>query len=102
MALGTPKNEFIQPLLTDLYQITMAYTYWKSERHNQTAVFELFFRNNPFNEDYTVFAGLSDCINFISDFTFTQSGISCFKKLDYVITCCYILLFKRSDDVHIS
>lgn len=38
----------VNPLLTDYYEITMAYRYWKAGRANDTAVFELFFRKNPF------------------------------------------------------
>ena len=36
-------------LLTDLYQITMAYGYWKLGRADQGAVFHLFFREPPFH-----------------------------------------------------
>ena len=35
-------------LLTDLYQVTMAYGYWKLGRTDQEAVFHLNFRRNPF------------------------------------------------------
>ena len=34
-------------LLTDLYQITMAYGYWKSGRHTVETTFQLFFRKAP-------------------------------------------------------
>lgn len=34
-------------LLTDLYQLTMAYGYWKTGRHDQQSVFHLFFRKHP-------------------------------------------------------
>ena len=35
-------------LLTDLYELTMAYGYWKLGRADQEAVFHLFFRTAPF------------------------------------------------------
>ena len=35
-------------LLTDLYQLTMAYGYWKLDRAGQETVFNLFFRTHPF------------------------------------------------------
>ena len=45
-------------LLTDLYQLTMAYGYWKTGRAEQEAVFHLLFRQNPFSGGYTLAAGL--------------------------------------------
>jgi len=44
----TLHNNIITPLLTDHYQITMAYSYFVIERHSQIATFELFFRKCPF------------------------------------------------------
>jgi hypothetical protein len=40
--------DYINPLLTDLYQITMAYAEWKGKRQDEPCVFEAFFRKNPF------------------------------------------------------
>lgn len=34
-----PTNPMVTPLLTDLYQFTMAYAYWKSAKHNDRAVY---------------------------------------------------------------
>src|SRR2546425_12121707 len=46
-------------LLTDLYQLTMAYGYWKSGRAEREAVLPLFFRNSPFQCGFTLTAGLA-------------------------------------------
>jgi len=52
-------------LLTDLYQLTMAYGYWKSGRTNHQAVFHLFFRKLPFNGRYAIAAGLETAIEYL-------------------------------------
>ena len=41
-------------LLTDLYQLTMAYAYWKSGMERLEAAFHLFFRRNPFKGGFIV------------------------------------------------
>ena len=49
-------------LHTDLYQINMAYTYWKDGIHNRRSVFDLYFRKLPFENGYAVFAGLEKIV----------------------------------------
>jgi len=75
MVLPPPTNTLVTPLLTDLYQLTMAYAYWKSNRQNDPAVFELFFRKNPFGGEYTVFAGLDEVLKFLVNFRFSESDL---------------------------
>lgn len=74
-------NSVVQPLLTDMYQVTMAYVYWKSGKLNDTAVFDLFFRKNPFHGEFTIFAGLSDCLTFVENFHYSKSDIAYLKSI---------------------
>ena len=70
-----PANSFVNPLLTDLYQITMAYAYWQSGHHEDQAAFDLFFRKNPFDGEFTIFAGLEEVLRFVNDFRFSEDDI---------------------------
>jgi len=63
-------------LLTDLYQLTMAYGYWKTERADREAVFHLFFRKNPFQGGYVVAAGLNMVLEYLEDFGFSDEDIA--------------------------
>ncbi|XP_062546676.1 nicotinate phosphoribosyltransferase isoform X5 [Armigeres subalbatus] len=72
-------NSVVQPLLTDLYQITMAYAYWKSGKIDDQAVFDLFFRTNPFNGEFTIFAGLEECLKFMESFHYSETDIEYLK-----------------------
>ncbi|KEZ53310.1 nicotinate phosphoribosyltransferase [Metabacillus indicus] len=62
-------------LHTDLYQINMAETYWEDNMHNRRAVFEVFFRKLPFSNGYGVFAGLERIVEYLQNFSFTESDI---------------------------
>ncbi|XVE87106.1 hypothetical protein DITRI_Ditri18aG0089500 [Diplodiscus trichospermus] len=75
-----PTNPMVTPLLTDLYQFTMAYAYWKAGKQNERAVFDLYFRKNPFGGEFTVFAGLEECIKLIANFKLTEEEISFISK----------------------
>src|SRR5205085_4819817 len=62
-------------LLTDLYQLTMAYGYWKLGMADREAVFCLQFRKNPFNGGYTVACGLHAAIEFVNLLRFDPSDL---------------------------
>ena len=73
-----PLKEIYRPslaLLTDLYQITMAYGYWQQGMADRESVFHLFYRKNPFKGGYSVAAGLETAIEFIESFSFESEDI---------------------------
>jgi nicotinate phosphoribosyltransferase len=63
-------------LLTDLYQLTMAYGYWKAGKPDQHAVFHLFFRKNPFQGGFTLTAGLADAVTYLRGYHFEESDLA--------------------------
>lgn len=69
-------------LLTDLYQLTMAYSYWKSGTDDKEAVFHLFFRKAPFHNGVTIACGLHYTIDFLQRFRFQDDDIR------YLATLC--------------
>ena len=71
---------FFFPSFSDLYQITMAYAYWKAGRTKDQAIFDLFFRKSPFSGEFTIFAGLSECLKFLENFKYSESDIEYLKK----------------------
>jgi nicotinate phosphoribosyltransferase len=62
-------------LLTDLYELTMAYAYWKTGKAYQEAVFHLLFRKQPFKGGFTVCCGLADAVEYLRSFKFNGSDL---------------------------
>ncbi|HVR42099.1 MAG TPA: nicotinate phosphoribosyltransferase [Thermoanaerobaculia bacterium] len=69
-------------LLTDLYQITMAYGYWKNGLDRREGVFHATFRSNPFGAGYTIAAGLGLVVDHLRDFRFTEDEIAWLATLN--------------------
>lgn len=61
-------------LLTDLYELTMAQSYFL-ENHNERATFSLFIRKYPPNRGFFVSCGLEDVLRFLEEFRFSPGAI---------------------------
>ena len=72
-------NKYIG-LYTDHYAFTMAQGYFLDGRESCSACFDYFFRKNPFNSGYTVFAGLYDLLELITHFNYNSDSIDVLKK----------------------
>ena len=67
-------------LFTDFYSITMSQGYWKKQL-DKPAVFEMFFRRQPYSGGYAVFAGLETLLTAISNLQFTPDDIEYLRSL---------------------
>jgi nicotinate phosphoribosyltransferase len=68
-------------LLTDLYQLTMAYGYWKEGMREKEAVFHLTFRQQPFGSGYTIACGLEDAVDYLQNFRFYPDDLQYLEGL---------------------
>ena len=57
-------------LLTDLYELTMLAGYLEEGMAEKQAVFDLFFRTNPFEGGYAIFAGLEPALDYLEGLRF--------------------------------
>ena len=80
-------------LFTDFYELTMAQGYWR-QHMNQEVVFDMFFRRQPFNGGFSIFAGIETLLDAITSFHFSEEDIAYLKSqgifddsfLDYLKT----------------
>ncbi len=75
-----PTNKLVNPMLTDFYQITMSYAYWKAGVHEEEAVFDLFFRRNPFRGEFAIYAGLEEKLRLFENFHFSDDHLAYLKN----------------------
>ena len=64
------------PLLTDLYQLTMAYGYWKTGWQDKEAVFNLTFRSTPFGGGFSIACGLASVVETLDRYAFSAEDIA--------------------------
>jgi nicotinate phosphoribosyltransferase len=68
-------------LLTDFYELTMAYGYWKLGMADREAVFHLNFRKPPFKGPFAIAAGLEPILDFLENFHYSSSDLAYLEAL---------------------
>ncbi len=67
----------------DQYELAMGQAYFLAGRKNESAVFDYFFRKNPFAGGYTIFAGLPDLLTALSIFRFDKDDLAFLKAQSF-------------------
>ena len=67
-------------LLTDLYQLTMGYGFYRQNKHEEEVVFDLFFRKNALIS-YSLFAGLEQAMDYLLNWHFDEEDIEYLRSL---------------------
>ena len=68
-------------LLTDLYQLTMGYGFYKHDKHEEEVVFDLFFRKNALIT-YSIAAGLEQAMEYLLGWHFDEEDIAYLRSLN--------------------
>lgn len=69
-------------MLTDLYQLTMMYGYFRSGMEKNRAVFDMFYRKPADTVEHVVFAGLEQLVDYINDLHFGEEDIAYLRSLN--------------------
>lgn len=69
-------------MLTDLYELTMMYGYWKKGMGKNRAVFDLFYRTTSEITAYAIAAGLEQVIDYINNLHFSEDDIAYLRSLN--------------------
>lgn len=77
----SPQPSLSRILLTDLYQLTMAYGYWKQGMQDHESVFHLTYRSNPFRGGYAIACGLEAAVQFMEAFRFEPDDLAYLASL---------------------
>jgi nicotinate phosphoribosyltransferase len=75
--------DFRTALYTDYYQFVMAQGFFLAGKSQTAAVFDYFFRENPFGSGYVIFAGLSDLLEVLESLKFEKEEIDYLESLGF-------------------
>ncbi len=90
-------------MMTDLYQLTMMYGYYKENKMNQTVVFDMFFRKpDGMESSYAIAAGLEQVVEYIENLHFSDEDIDFLRSLKLFDEGFFDLLknFKFTGDIY--
>ena len=70
-------------LYTDFYELTMAQGFVLTGKADTPACFDYFFRENPFQGGYVLFAGLSNLLEALEGFSYSAEDIEYLRELKF-------------------
>ncbi|MFL5407081.1 MAG: nicotinate phosphoribosyltransferase [Myxococcales bacterium] len=81
--MAYPTDLYAPPLglLTDLYQLTMAFAAFKAGIADRQAEFHLTFRKNPFEGGFTVVCGLESAAEYLEHHRFAEDDLAYLRSL---------------------
>jgi len=69
-------------MMMDFYELSMAYGYFKNGNRTEKVAFDVFYRENPDNGGFAIFAGLEQIVEYIKGMHFSEEDIDYLKGYD--------------------
>ena len=76
-------------MMMDLYEMTMANGYFEVDSLPHRVVFDIFYRENPDEGGFAIFAGLEQLVEYIENLHFDEEDIEYFRSLHVHTQCVY-------------
>src|SRR5450759_1457405 len=80
---GQAYHRRFSPLYTDYYEYSMTQGYYLSGKGRDEAVFDIFYRQNPYGGGYAIAAGLRDVVEYVLNMRFTSEELGYLSSLGY-------------------
>lgn len=100
--MSTQFNERNISMVMDMYELTMSNGYLNKGFQNTTVAFDVFYRKNPDNAGFAIFAGLEQVIEYIQNLHFSEADVEYLRSKNLFTEefLQYLLNFKFRGDIY--
>lgn len=100
--MKTQFNERNISMVMDMYELTMTNGYFNQGMGDTLVVFDVFYRNNPDNAGFAIFAGLEQVIEYIKNLHFSKEDIEYLRSKNLFTEefLEYLLHYKFRGDIY--
>lgn len=100
--MNTQFDERNVSMVMDMYELTMANGYFRKGYQDTIAAFDVFYRNNPDNAGFAIFAGLEQVVEYIRNLHFSEEDIEYLRSRNLFTEdfLQYLLHFKFRGDIY--
>ena len=100
--MKTQFNERNISMVMDMYELTMTNGYLNQGMGDKIVAFDVFYRNNPDNAGFAIFAGLQQVVEYIQNLHFTEEDVEYLRSKNLFTEefLQYLLHFKFRGDIY--
>ena len=99
---GTQYNERNISMVMDMYELTMSNGYFNNGNQDTLVAFDVFYRKNPDDAGFSIFAGLEQVVEYIQDMHFSEEDVEYLRSRNLFTEefLEYLLHFRFRGDIY--